>query len=155
MNISEFAEERGRKTGTVSKYIREHPKEFEGHVTQAGKSIILDEIAVSILDAKYPMPKPVTIIGGIPKEEHYHVVQEKDREIQKLQQQLIALQNESSKMQYRLGQLELLEDLTQQKDEQLQAKQQELNEASIALKEKEAEIERLKNRSLWQRIRNI
>ena len=39
MTITEFARTRNEQTNTVSKYIREHPEMFEGHIKSKGKEI--------------------------------------------------------------------------------------------------------------------
>lgn len=140
MTISEFATSRGRKTGTVSKYIREHKSDFEGHVTREGKSVLLDNVAVSLLDAQYPEPKPVTIIKGIPLEDHYKALQEKDLQIQSLQQSLIQMQQQYQDAMVKVGQLDLIEE--------------QASEVKAELQETRDELIRLRSRSLWQRIRN-
>ena len=152
MNISEFASTRGIKTGTVSKYIREHQNEFDGHTYRDGKTVVLDDMAIAMLDAKYP--QPVAIVHGIPTEEHYAIVQAKDREIHDLQQQIIRIQAENEKAQYRLGQLELLEDQAAKKEEELKKIQNQLQEKAQELMNANEEVERMRKRTLWQRIRN-
>lgn len=140
MTISEFAEARGRKIGTVSKYIREHKNDFTGHVTREGKSVLLDDFAISLLDLQYPEPKPVTIIKGIPTEQHLLALQEKDMQIQVLQQNLIQLQQQYQDALVKVGRLELLET--------------QVTKVTSELQEAQTEITRLRTRSLWQRIRN-
>ena len=47
--------------GTVSMYIKGHKELFEGHIVRSGK-IVLDDVAISILENKYLLIKPVEII---------------------------------------------------------------------------------------------
>lgn len=113
MTITEFARSRNEQVNTVSKYIRQHP-EFEGHTKRKGKTVMLDDVALDLLDKKYPLPKPVTVINGIPEDEHYKMIQEKDEQIQGLQDKLISLQETQSQLMLELGELRskalLLED---------------------------------------------
>lgn len=113
MTITEFARSRNEQVNTVSKYIREH-QEFKGHTSRKGKNVVLDDVALDLLDKKYPLPKPVTVINGIPEEEHYKMIQEKDEQIQGLQDKLISLQETQSQLMLELGELRskalLLED---------------------------------------------
>lgn len=132
MTITEFARSRNEQVNTVSKYIREHP-EFEGHIKQKGKQKILDDKALELLDVKYPLPKPVTIINGIPEDEHYKALQEKDEQIQKLQQAIIELQKHQSDMALEIG---------------------ELRAQALLIEDKQRQIDELKNRNLWERIIN-
>ena len=92
MNITEYATKHNQQPQTIKRYIDRHPQLFGGHTQKLGKSIILDDDAISLLDQKYPVPKPVQIIQGIPMEEHLSVLSEKDNEIQRLQTTIINLQ---------------------------------------------------------------
>ena len=62
MLLQDFAAQRGVKANTVAAYMLAHATEFEGHTTMDGKQKVLDEVALELLDAKYPLPRPVQII---------------------------------------------------------------------------------------------
>ena len=96
MTISEFAETRGQQAQTISKWIQRHPSDFDGHIRTEGRTKILDDVAVELLDKEYPLPKPVTIIQGVPEQEHLRALADKDAEIQRLQKALIDLSEKHS-----------------------------------------------------------
>lgn len=62
MLLQDFAAQRGVKADTVRAYIREHKDEFNGHTSMDGKQKVLDAVAIELLDAKYPLPKPIQVI---------------------------------------------------------------------------------------------
>lgn len=137
MTITEFARSRDLQVNTVSKYIREH-QEFTGHVRSVGKSRLLDDTALEMLDKKYPLPKPVQIVQGIPEEEHLSALSAKDEQIQALQQIIIDLQQRQADMIEELGDYKgkclLLEDKARQ------------------VEELRSELESERNKSIWERI---
>lgn len=61
MKISEFIQGRNVNYDTVRRYINRNPKMFKGHVGRANK-IELDDVAVQLLEDKYPAPEPVQVI---------------------------------------------------------------------------------------------
>lgn len=96
MTITEFAKGRDVEPQTVSRYIARHTEVFKGHVSKKGKVQELDEKALEILEKKYPLPKPVTVLKGVPEAEHYEALAEKDRQIQRLQEYVIELQKQQN-----------------------------------------------------------
>lgn len=72
--VADFAEERNVDRNAVSQYIRRHGEDFKGHTKVDGHNLFFDEDAFVILDKKYPLPKPVMVIEGVPHEE-YEAVQ--------------------------------------------------------------------------------
>lgn len=74
--VADFAEERNVDRNAVSQYIRRHGEEFKGHTKVDGHNLYFDEDAFVLLDVKYPLPKPVQVINGVPHEE-YEAVQKK------------------------------------------------------------------------------
>lgn len=73
MNISEYASRHGLRPQYVSSYIKRHSDMFEGHTRKEANSLILDDVAVELLDKKYPYPLEQV---GVAKEEHEKVLQE-------------------------------------------------------------------------------
>lgn len=74
--VSDFAEERNIDRNAVSQYIRRHGEEFKGHTKVDGHNLLFDDDAYVILDKKYPLPKPIMVVDGVPHEE-YEAVQKK------------------------------------------------------------------------------
>lgn len=61
MKIKDFVKERNISYDTVRRYIARNENIFRGHVGIRGK-IDLDDVAVELLNQKYPLKKPVEII---------------------------------------------------------------------------------------------
>lgn len=76
MIITEFLEGRTVERQAVTRYIERHPEEFNGHISKKGREIDLDDIAIAILDKKYPLAKPIQVINGVDPEE-YNMLQKK------------------------------------------------------------------------------
>ena len=56
MKISDFIDGRGVTYDTVRKYIVNHPELFKGHIGRTN-NIVLDDVAIEILEKKYPFPE--------------------------------------------------------------------------------------------------
>lgn len=179
--VSEFAESRGIKRDTVTTFIRRNPGSFLGHTEQKTDGMYFDEVAMQVLDKKYPLPQPVEVIKDTRSLELLVAEQAKTS---KLQTELMELQKQMNEVQLKLTKAEseklLLEDKTEryaaeEKElrEKLENQSQELKEKSEGLietrtkldyveqeKEREreraeaaeAELERAKKATLWQRI---
>lgn len=65
MNTTDFANSRNVQPQTVMKYIYRHKQTFKGHVKKVDRLTILDEVAIEILDKKYPLPKPVEVVVDV------------------------------------------------------------------------------------------
>lgn len=61
LKIKEFIKGRDVSYSTVAMYIKRNKDMFNGHIGRSG-NIVLDDIAVAILDKKYPVLKPVEVI---------------------------------------------------------------------------------------------
>ncbi len=138
MIIVEFCKAHDVKQATVTNYITRHPEEFEGHTKKRGKAVELDDEAVRLLDIKYPIPKPVTVINGVPEEEHLRIVADKDAKIQELYEIIHRLKDNE------IARIEEISELKQQT--------YLLEDTQQRLTEKEAEIERIKDLPLLDRI---
>lgn len=141
MNITEFAKGRNIDRNAVSMYIRRHPELFEEHVKTVGKNVEIDDFAYQILDKKYPLPSPVTIIDGISFEEHKATLEE----LANMQKHVIRLEEELRQQTYLVAQAEAKEIL-------LEDRQKQLEEQKQLCKELSAEVDRLKNQTFWQRV---
>ena len=157
MNLTEFAESRNVKINAISNYMSRHAEKFAGHTKKVGKSIELDEVAMSILDEKYPLPRPVQIMNGVEPEEH-KAVQDK---LTAAQDFIIKLQDKMMEDQKLLAQAEAQKQLLEDKEAQLNAakvegekKDTEIDSLKKANEDLRAELERLKNRSFLDRLFN-
>ncbi len=135
--MSEFAKDRGVPNQTVFMYMKRHDMEYD---REKG----LTDEQLRILDEVYPLPKPVQVINGVPEEEHFRKLQEKDEKIQALQNSIIELQKSLTEKQDLLNQANTERLLIEAKTETLEEKNKDLTD----------QITALKGRSLWDRILN-
>lgn len=151
MKLIDFCSIRNIQTQTVGKYIDRHPELFDGHISKVGKQSVLDETAEAILAEMYPI-KPVEV-----SKEHLELIKKLDS----YQQLVIQLQQEIIQKDKILletqNNLNLLEYKTQELEE-LKEESKKL-EASIFDLEKNnqdllKELDRLKNRNLFERLFN-
>lgn len=167
MKIADFARERGVEISAVHKYLERNP-ELKNKCERSGNKLILTPEVLKVLDEQYPLPKPITIVNGVPEEEHREVLEklataneklslayDKMLEMQKeiAEQKLINAQNEANMM--------LLEDKKEYLEQRMQEQEQEQQKIKTELLEQEQEnrklkeeIERLRSRSLFDRIFN-
>lgn len=165
MTILEFCENRRIQTSTVSMYIRRNPELFEGHISKSGQHMEIDDEAYSILDNKYPIPADI-----IPSP-NAELVAELDRARQyiiQLQQQVIENNNTlalAERHQFLLEEAKsnvadlqdrnsyLIEEVGSLKA-QLAAAEEKASRAEQEAARASQEAEKLRSRSLWQRIFN-
>lgn len=136
MKVTEFLKGREVERQAVTRYINRHEEIFKGHTEKVGKELELDSVAVAELEKVYPLPKPVTIINGVPHEDYI-----------KVQNDLIMSQKLVSELQNRLLETQeqiatakatelLLEDKTQRISDleaKVEAKKEEIKELQEAL----------------------
>ena len=139
MTIAEFAEVHGVDAQTVRIYLKRHP-EIRKHTHMDGRIIVLETEALEKLDKAYPLPKPVTVIKGIPHEEHERVLKE-----------LAAVSRRLAEAQ--TARIEDQQKLTEVQSRALMLEDRE-RRISDRISELEEEIRQLRNRSLWDRILN-
>ena len=127
-------------------------------MTMDSKQKVLDDMAVELLDKKYPLNKPIQIIEDT---ESRNKLLEAQRTIIKMQQVIIEMSAEKERLAIQAERVRLLEIAEKEKadkigkleadiewqDELLDRREQELS----AVKQ---ELSRLKNRSFWERILN-
>ena len=140
MTITEFATSRGQQAQTISRYISRHDKEFAGHTKKIGKSVELDDAAIELLDDAYPLPKPVTIINGVPEEEHMKALAQKDEQIQYLQSKIISMQEQYSNL--------VIESA------ELRVKALLLEDREMQIKEISKELSMERSKTWWQKLKN-
>ena len=178
MYLRDFAEIRGVKPDTVASYIRNHP-EIAELTSMEGKFMVLSDEAVDILDKKYPLPKPVQVVQDT---ESLKTLSEAQQTIILMQQKMLEMAAENKKLALQAEKVLMLEaaelekvekigkleadidsrnEIITEKEKQLYDEQQahyntvaELAEAQKQLSDAQQELERLKNRSFFQRLFN-
>lgn len=152
VKLSDFADQRNVSRDTVAAYIRRNPEIFEGHTTKQKKALILDDEAVKMLDEMYPLPKPIQIIEDV----------ESRQKLIQTQQLVIQLQQKIVDQTAIVAQAETMKVLLEDKEKQLEAAEKQLSDKQAELdayrkeaEQQKEEINRLRSRSLWQRIRNV
>lgn len=158
MKLADFAEARGKKLDTIGQYIRRHAEQFKGHTWTEGNVLHLDDEGERLLNEKYPLPRPVEIVEDV---ETIKELSETRKALAASQAMVAELQRELMKQQSQVAQLEatqmLLEDrenmLREERAERKAAEEKTL-EALLSVKEKELEIQKLRNRNFWERIMN-
>lgn len=76
MKINDFINGRSVTYDTVRKYIVNHPDLFKGHIGRTN-NIVLDDVAIEILEKKYPFPEPVQVIQDAEAREKLQAITEK------------------------------------------------------------------------------
>lgn len=141
--LIKFAEERNEKPDTIRKYINRRKDEFEGHIRIIGKQMELDEVAVKLLEEKYPLPKPIEIVQGVNPDDYMEVLEQ----LNKAKDLVIQLQKELQTKTEQIAAAEAVKVLLEDREGQLR----EMKEKQT---EMDAELKRLRSRNLWERIWN-
>ena len=110
MTITEFAESRQVQPQAISRYIGRHPEKFNGHTEKKGKTVELDDIAVELLEKKYPLPAPVQIIEDT----------ESRQKLIKAQELIIQLQGKLMDAQSQIAEAEATKILLEDKNAQIE-----------------------------------
>lgn len=154
MNITEFAASRNKTVGAISNYMRRNKEQFKGLTRKEGNTIVLDDKAIEILNGVYPVPKPVQVINGVPEEEYRKKLEELEqarKDLLAAKDLVISLQNQLSDNQLKLKDAEndklRLEDKNKIQDIEFEAERKKVSDLA-------AEVERLKNRGLIDRLLN-
>lgn len=166
MTIKEFCGARPNiQVPSVLKYMKRNSDLFEGHISGSGQQTELDDVAIKLLEEKYPMPMEVIpspnaeLIAELDRAKNY-IIQLQQNEI--VREKLLA-KAELDKAMLEEKRVQLLEAKSVCDD--LQSQNSELHEeigrlkAQLAQAEQEAsrasqEAEKLRSRPLWQRIFN-
>lgn len=158
MNITEFAESRNKTVGAISNYIQRHKELFKGHTKKTGNTAELDEVALDILQRKYPLPRPIEIVEDI---ETIKELSETRKELAAAEKRIEELHKQLLETSKQIAQAEatqlMLEDKTaqlakaEQRMEKAEQESQDLRDQNEQLR---LENERLKSRGLFARILN-
>lgn len=146
MLIGEFVLGRNIEKQAVYRYLTRH-KDLIEKCSKKGKELDIPDDVIKILDEKYPLAKPVEIINGVPEEEHRRVL-EKLSQTQELlirmQQELVESKSQLMDLKDEIGDMKLLET----------SKNTEISNLKDNLSYLQQEIDKMRNRTLWERIRN-
>lgn len=163
MNLTEFAEARNVKINAVSNYLSRHP-EIKKHTVRIGKETELTPQAIDMLDSVYPLPKPIQIMTGVDPDEHKRVQTELEiirKKYDATLEKITVLQDKMMEDQKLLAQAEAQKQLLEDKEAQLNAakaegekKDTEIDDLKKANEDLRVELERLKNRSFFDRLFN-
>jgi hypothetical protein len=138
MKISDFVVGRNVEKQAVYRYLVRHRDLYDRCERNGnGKDLDIPDDVVQALDQQYPVAKPVIVINGLSPEDERQL---RDQ-LARTQEQLIAVQSQLTNT---------LQQLSQQQHAvyMLDSKQERI-------KELEAEIEQLQNRSFLQRLFNF
>lgn len=124
MKIKEFIEGRDVSYSTVAMYIKRNKDMFSGHIGRSG-NIVLDDIAVAILDKKYPVLKPVEVIQDEELRKQLIEAQEKIIELQEHINMMLPVVQEYKHKQY------LLEEAEKKADQAIKDKEKSENARDI------------------------
>lgn len=165
MTVLDFCTQRNLQTQTVLKYIQRNPELFEGHTSKKGQQMEIDDAAFCVLDEKYPIPPEIIPAPNM----------ELLAELDRAKNRIIQLQEEALVQEKLLAKAELDKRMLEERSIQLleaksscadlQTQNSSLHEeigslkAQLEVAQMEAsraseEAERLRSRSLWQRIFN-
>ena len=155
MKIQEFIKDRNVKYDTVRQYIRNHPDLFQGHIGRRNK-IVLDEVAVSILDKKYPRQDNVKLIQNTELFEQIIRLQEKNIKLQETITELSAAAAECKSVKQILAgtkqQLDNEKHHIWKLQDEYKAKQEELNKLSAEYNELKKQLADEQSKSWWDKL---
>ena len=150
MTISEFARTHNVESSAVRMYLSRHKKEFGNHVDSTKKIVELDEIAVKMLEEQYPLPNPVTIVNGIPEEEHRKLLEEYNGALK----EIARLQAAAAEYAQKIASAETIQLLLEEKKKQIDDQAELLNSARKEIKEKNAEMQDINKQKHEADIKN-
>lgn len=134
MTVTEFLEGRTVERQAVTRYIERHSEEFQGHTSKKGREIELDEVAVGILEKKYPLQSLVEVIED----------KESRQKLIKAQEYIIQLQEKINEQSLAIAKAESIQLLLEDKQHQLEMAEQRENEWKENQKRTEEELNRVR-----------
>lgn len=144
MYISEFAKTRNKSISAITNYIAKHEEQFKGHIRKNGNKSILDDVAIGLLEKKYPMPKPIEILKDT----------ESMEKLLKAQEVIIQLQAQINQEQKLLAQAESMKMLLEDREMQLDQLKKKIEELEQTNKNLSDNLIKVKNRGLIARVFN-
>ena len=139
MQIKDYAKSRGVSYEAVRKQLKQYENDLEGHVKKQGKTFLLDDKAVTILDG-HRINKTVIVepTDSMVKDE----VERLKLEIDQLKNQVIALQNDKIKYVEDKARQDALLLIADKEHDELEKTKQELTTARVELANKDTELSR-------------
>lgn len=116
MTIAEFIKGRNIDAQVIRKCLERYSEDFQGHISKKSKEIILDEVAVEMLEKRYPMPQLIQVVED----------KESREKLIKLHEEYKALLEKYNKQAMLIAQAEAQKLLLEDKELQLQKVEQEL-----------------------------
>lgn len=150
MTITEFCKGREVDSQAVRKYIDRHPEEFANHTGKKGRETTLDEDAIRLLEEKYPLAKPVEVIKGIDPKDYAAVLEQ----LAQAKDIIIKLQQARQEDLQKIAAAEATQILLEDKENQLRELKEEYGSERGKREEAEAELQRMRNRNLFERLLN-
>lgn len=154
VTIRDYAGQRGVTYEAVRQQIKRYRPELEGHIHQEGRTQYLDDAAVAILD-NYRAKNPVVVYEKGREDR----IKELEAALDEYKTRLISVQEQLLQMGDMRVQLQaaetrqlLLEESREEFKARAAAAEQEAAAAKAELDDARAELNRLKNRSFWQRV---
>ena len=138
MKTSEFIKGRRVERQALTRYSKRHSELFAGHIVKNGKEIELDDVAVEILNNKYPLQQLVQIVEDTESIKKLAAANEKIAKLQEVigQQKELLLKADN--------QIQLLEYKKDEFEHYKQESNEKIVNLSTDLTEKNSEIEQLK-----------
>lgn len=155
ISLKDYAKTHHISYEAVRKQVARYKKDLEGHLIKDGRQQFLDEEAVAFLDAKRAK-NPVAIIN-ISKDEALEAVKGKYTSLLEAHTALQAKMDELQQENYRLASENAKIALLEADNEAARLKVQETEKiaqkTAQELTEARAEIDAMRNATLWERIR--
>lgn len=139
MQIKDYAKSRGVSYEAVRKQLKQYENDLEGHIKKQGKTFLLDDKAVTILDG-HRINKTVIVepTDSMVKDE----VERLKLEIDQLKNQVIALQNDKIKYVEDKAKQDALLLIADKEHDELEKTKQELTTVRVELANKDTELSR-------------
>jgi predicted transcriptional regulator len=155
LKITEFLEGRDTERQAVTRYISRHNEIFNGHIDKVGKELELDAVAVKELEKAYPLPKPVQVVNGVPKDEFIRVqtelINSKDI-INELRSRLMEAQEQISEAKANAILLEDKKQLVAELEKRIDRKDEEINKLHDDLNMLHEDLATEKSKTWFQKL---
>lgn len=152
-SLKDFAQEKNVTMRAIQKHVKNHESELEGHVIRYGppRGTFIDEYAQEYI-SDLLVGHSVEVMDTALREE----VERLRAELEEAQKRVIVLLEERNQLTERALQAEntreLAEATRQAQDDRIQELEGKLSEATERATQAEETAQKLKSRSLWQRI---
>ena len=141
MTLSDFARQRNQDVSAIKMYMKRHGMEYD-------RTNGLTDEQLVVLDAQYPLPKPVTVVNGVPESDYIDALER----LEKAKDKMFELQNKLFDVQLQISEQKsdklLLEEKTENLKKELMEKADEIGKLREQLSDVQKENEKLKNRKL-------